>query len=42
MYRAGQIRSEIERFALDDALDANRKLENGELPGRAVVIPHPR
>jgi len=42
MYRAGQIRSEIERFALDDALDAYRKLENGELPGRAVVIPHPR
>ncbi|HTT31051.1 MAG TPA: NAD(P)-dependent alcohol dehydrogenase [Solirubrobacteraceae bacterium] len=41
MYRAGQIRSEIERFALDDALEAYRKLEDGELSGRAVVIPHP-
>jgi alcohol dehydrogenase, propanol-preferring len=40
MYRAGQIRSEIERFSLDVALDAYRRLEAGELSARAVVIPH--
>ena len=40
MYRAGQIRPEIERFALDDALEAYRRLEAGELSGRAVVVPH--
>ena len=40
MYRAGQIRPDIERFAMDDALDAYRRLEAGELAGRAVVTPH--
>ncbi len=40
MYRAGQITPEVERFALDDALEAYRKLEAGELSGRAVVAPH--
>lgn len=40
MYRAGQIVPEIERFALDDALEAYRRLEAGELSGRAVVVPH--
>ncbi|GAA1643503.1 NAD(P)-dependent alcohol dehydrogenase [Georgenia ruanii] len=40
MYRAGQIRPEVERFAMDDALEAYRKLEAGELCGRAVVVPH--
>jgi propanol-preferring alcohol dehydrogenase len=40
MYRAGQIRPEIERFSLDDALEAYRRLEAGELAGRAVVVPH--
>lgn len=41
LYRAGQIRPEVERFALDDALEAYRRLEAGELAGRAVVAPHP-
>lgn len=40
MYRAGQIRPEIERYAMDDALEAYRRLEAGELTGRAVVTPH--
>ena len=40
MYRAGQIRPDIERFAMDDALEAYRRLEAGELSGRAVVTPH--
>ncbi len=39
MYRAGQIHPEIERFAMDDALDAYRKLDAGEISGRAVVTP---
>lgn len=37
--RAGQIRSGIERFTLDEALEAYRRLEAGELSGRAVVVP---
>lgn len=40
MYRAGQIRPEIERYSMDDALEAYRRLESGQLSGRAVVIPH--
>lgn len=40
MYRAGQIRPEVERYAMDDALDAYRRMEAGELSGRAVVTPH--
>lgn len=40
MYRAGQIHPEVERFTMDDALDAYRRLEAGELSGRAVVTPH--
>src|SRR5690606_31750131 len=40
MYRAGQIRPDIERFSMDDALEAYRRLEAGELSGRAVVTPH--
>lgn len=36
MYRAGQIRPDIERFAEGDALEAYRRLEAGELSGRAV------
>ncbi|MGN7190263.1 MULTISPECIES: NAD(P)-dependent alcohol dehydrogenase [unclassified Curtobacterium] len=39
MYRAGQIEPDVERFSLDDALEAYRKLETGELSGRAVVVP---
>jgi alcohol dehydrogenase, propanol-preferring len=40
MYRAGQIVPDIERFSLDDALEAYRRLEAGQLSGRAVVVPH--
>ncbi|WP_226347191.1 alcohol dehydrogenase catalytic domain-containing protein [Agilicoccus flavus] len=40
MYRAGQIRPTIERFALDDALEAYRRLTDGTLSARAVVVPH--
>ena len=40
MYRAGQIVTEIERFGMEDALEAYRRLEAGELSGRAVVVPH--
>jgi propanol-preferring alcohol dehydrogenase len=40
MYRAGQIRPDVERFAMDDALEAYRRLEANELSGRAVVTPH--
>ncbi|WP_454778224.1 NAD(P)-dependent alcohol dehydrogenase [Georgenia muralis] len=40
MYRKGQIRPEVERYAMDDALAAYRKLESGQLSGRAVVVPH--
>lgn len=39
MYKAGQIKPDVELFAMDDALEAYRKLEAGELSGRAVVIP---
>ncbi|MCK6211382.1 hypothetical protein KZX45_12595 [Georgenia sp. EYE_87] len=40
MYRKGQIRPEVERYSMDAALDAYRKLESGQLSGRAVVVPH--
>lgn len=40
MYRAGQIVPDIERFTMDNALEAYRKLESGQLSGRAVVVPH--
>jgi alcohol dehydrogenase, propanol-preferring len=40
MYRAGQIKPEIERYSMDDALEAYRRLESGQLSGRAVVTPH--
>jgi propanol-preferring alcohol dehydrogenase len=40
MYRAGQIRPDVERYSMDNALDAYRKLESGQLSGRAVVVPH--
>ncbi|WP_167138572.1 NAD(P)-dependent alcohol dehydrogenase [Diaminobutyricimonas sp. TR449] len=40
MYRAGQITPEIERYSMDDALEAYRKLESGQISGRAVVVPH--
>ncbi|MFC7431911.1 MULTISPECIES: NAD(P)-dependent alcohol dehydrogenase [unclassified Agrococcus] len=40
MYRAGQIVPDVERFSLDDALEAYRALEEGTLSARAVVVPH--
>jgi D-arabinose 1-dehydrogenase-like Zn-dependent alcohol dehydrogenase len=40
MCQLGQIRPEVERFAMDQALEAYRRLEAGELSGRAVVVPH--
>ncbi|GAA4193984.1 NAD(P)-dependent alcohol dehydrogenase [Microbacterium oryzae] len=40
MYRKGQIRPDVERYSLDEALEAYRKLESGQLSGRAVVVPH--
>src|SRR5690606_20352078 len=35
MYRAGQIVPPVERYSLDDALEAYRKLRDGELDARA-------
>lgn len=40
MYRAGQITPDVERFEMEEALEAYRKLQAGELSGRAVVVPH--
>lgn len=40
MYKAGQIVPEVERYSLDDGLEAYRKLQAGELSGRAVIVPH--
>ncbi|SCF16625.1 alcohol dehydrogenase, propanol-preferring [Micromonospora viridifaciens] len=42
LYRAGKIVPKVEVFSLDDALEAYRRLEAGELTGRAVVAPHGR
>lgn len=40
MYKAGQITPDVERFDMDEALEAYRRLEAGELTGRGVVVPH--
>lgn len=40
LYRAGLITPDVERFAMDDALEAYRRLRDGELDSRAVVVPH--
>ncbi|PRI10037.1 NAD(P)-dependent alcohol dehydrogenase [Leucobacter massiliensis] len=40
MYRAGQIEPDIQRFPMDQALDAYRLLHEGKLSARAVVVPH--
>jgi propanol-preferring alcohol dehydrogenase len=40
MYRAGQIRPLIERYTLDQGLEAYRNLQAGAIEGRAVVVPH--
>lgn len=40
MYRAGQIKPQIEKYTLDNALEAYEKLEAGKINGRAVIVPH--
>jgi propanol-preferring alcohol dehydrogenase len=40
MYQQGQIVPLVERFSLDEGLEAYRRLQAGELSGRAVVVPH--
>lgn len=42
LYERGQIKPENEYYPLDDALTAYRRLEAGELSGRAVIAPHGR
>jgi propanol-preferring alcohol dehydrogenase len=37
--RAGAIEIEVEALSLDDAVDGYRRLRNGEILGRAVVVP---
>jgi propanol-preferring alcohol dehydrogenase len=37
--RAGRLRAHVERFALDDAATAYRRLRDGSVDGRAVVVP---
>lgn len=37
--RRGRIDVHVERFSLDDAMDAYHKLERGEVDGRAVIVP---
>ena len=36
---AGLIRAEVERFSLDGAPEAYRRMAAGELDGRAVIVP---
>jgi propanol-preferring alcohol dehydrogenase len=37
--RAGTIEIEVEQLSLEDAVDGYRRLESGEIAGRAVVVP---
>ncbi len=37
--RDGTIRIPVERLALEDAIDGYRRLHDGEVDGRAVVVP---
>jgi propanol-preferring alcohol dehydrogenase len=37
--RSGRIEIEVERLALEDAIEAYRRLRRGEIAGRAVVVP---
>jgi propanol-preferring alcohol dehydrogenase len=37
--RAGKLRAHVERFALDDVATAYRRLREGTVDGRAVVVP---
>jgi propanol-preferring alcohol dehydrogenase len=40
LYRAGQVVPDIERYSMDDSLEAYRRLRDNELDARAVVVPH--
>lgn len=40
MYKAGQIVPQVTTYSLDDALEAYQKLVDGEISGRAVIVPH--
>lgn len=40
LYKAGLIAPDIERFSMDGALEAYRRLRDGELDARGVVVPH--
>lgn len=40
LYRDGLITPGVERYSLDDALEAYRRLRDGELSKRAVIVPH--
>ncbi len=40
LYRAGKVAPDVERFTLDEALEAYRRLRDGELDARAVVMPN--
>ena len=40
MYKAGQIVPQVTRYSLDDALEAYQALVDGEIAGRAVIVPH--
>ncbi len=37
--RAGRLRAEVHRFGLDEAPDAYRRMQEGALSGRAVIVP---
>ena len=39
--RAGAIRTEVQRFKLDEAVEAYDRLRRGVVRGRAVAIPGP-
>jgi alcohol dehydrogenase, propanol-preferring len=40
LYRAGSITPDVERFTMDNALEAYRRLRDGELDAHTVVVPH--
>lgn len=40
LYRAGQIAPSVQRYSMDQALDAYHDLHDGKLSGRAVVMPN--
>ncbi len=40
MAQRGQLRAEVSRFGLDDAVDAYGRLAAGDVTGRAVIVPN--